>query len=138
MLRRIMTMTNTYLKTVEEMFEDLGGFTPDKMQALIGETMEYFTDLQARFGSEDAEVREKALNMAKEVQKGLEKQIESICKKAGFEPSELASVISAQVGAPQADLLSEAEKRFSTVFGEQEAPTEVKKARKSNKIKLVG
>lgn len=131
-------MANNYLETVEEMFTDLSSFTPEKMQALVGETTEYLSDLKARFESDDTHVRDSAMNMAVEVQAGLQKQMELLLKKAGVDPAQLTALVGSQMNGEQQEVLKQAETQFAQFFSKETEEHKPSKRKKTNKIKLAG
>lgn len=85
-------MTQPYLETLKETFAHPEAFSAEKLQSLVGETMEYFQNLQQKFQSEDPKEREKAMDAALEMKEALEAQMESLCQSLGIDPSQLAQV----------------------------------------------
>ncbi len=84
-------MTKDYLEALKETFESPQEFTPEKLQKLIQETMDYFREMQEKFASKDPAVRDAAMKAALEMKVALEAQMESICKLTGLDPAQLSS-----------------------------------------------
>ena len=133
-------MTKSYIEAIEEAFKDPFNFNTEKMEAVVAETVEYLKDLKERFESDDPMVREKAKEMALEVQEGLAKQVEHLCKTTGLDMAQLTDLASTQVAADQQEQLAEADKKFEAIFSKNDVEPAAKPARfnRSKKINLVG
>ena len=84
-------MSKSYMNALKETFENPEGFTPEKLQALIQETLSYFKEMQAQFTSKDPAVREAATKAALEMKVALEGYMENLCKLTGLDPAQLSS-----------------------------------------------
>lgn len=130
-------MTNEYLKTLEEAFQDPNHFSKEKMEKVVAETVEYLKDLKERFESGDPHVQEKAMEMALVVQKGLEAQVESICKATGLDLDTLSKMASDMAPAEKAELTN-ADAKFDAALGNKPVEARGPRLKRSNKINLVG
>jgi hypothetical protein len=130
-------MANAYVNTLEETFGDVQNFTPEKMQSLVTNTLEYFQGLQEKFAAEDPAIREEALTAALEVKEALEKQMQSLSKLAGVDPSQFDP--SREASDQDKQILDEMKKQLSLLRGEKETtPKSNVTKRKQPKLKIVG
>ena len=81
------------IQQLQETFGDLGAFTPEKLQALIQETLKAFHLIQSKIQSKDPKEREEGLIMALELKQALERQAEALCKTVGMDPVQLSQFV---------------------------------------------
>lgn len=129
-------MANAYVNTLEETLGDVGNFTPEKMQSLVTSTLEYFQGLQEKFTAEDPAIREEALTAALEVKEALEKQMTSLAKLAGVDPSHFDPTREAT--EKDREILDEMKKQLTLLRGDKEVKEGVKLKHKAPKLKIVG
>lgn len=77
-------------KQLEETINNPDNFQPNKLNLLIGETMNILYSLQSKIQSANPQEREEAIQIGTELKEILEKRAEALCKEIGMNPDELA------------------------------------------------
>lgn len=86
-------MTATLIKQFQDVLGNLEQFSPEKLQALIQDTLKVFQDLQQRINSSNPEDREEALGAALELKNALETQAAALAQSVGMDPNQLEKFI---------------------------------------------
>ncbi|OGN65511.1 MAG: hypothetical protein A3E80_06395 [Chlamydiae bacterium RIFCSPHIGHO2_12_FULL_49_9] len=127
-------------KMIEETFSDLNALSPEKMQALVQETMKTFTALQEKIQSDDPKAREEAVQEALQLKETLSLQAEMISRQVGLSADQLADFANSPENEENDDLnaMKTEINAFRQQFVTEPKPAIKKSKKKSNKIKLVG
>jgi hypothetical protein len=81
------------IEKIEEIFGDPEKFSPENMQHLLHETLEFFGDLKFKLESKDEKVRNDALESAAVLKTKLEEQALELCKSIGMDPNTLENYL---------------------------------------------
>lgn len=87
------TKNNSYIESLNGLFGDLAGLTPEKLQGFVGETMAQLTSLKEQLESNDPKVKEAGMKAAEELKVALESQMETMAKMIGEDPAQLAALM---------------------------------------------
>jgi hypothetical protein len=86
-------MTNAIIDKIQKLFGEPGQFTPENMESLIRETVEFFNELKTKLQSPDEKVREEATQVASALKTKLEEQAVALCESLGMDPKVLEAYI---------------------------------------------
>lgn len=87
-------MNHTILQKIDKLFGSPDQFSPENMETLVHETIQFFNELKTKLESSDEKVREEALQTASLLKTKLEEQALKLCESIGMDPQSLESYIS--------------------------------------------
>lgn len=93
-------MTIPLEKILEEAFSDISSLTPEKMQAVITETVRVMSELEQKMNSKNPKDKEEALKAAQNLKDAFEVQTKMICEKAGIDPLKFSVYAEEMMMAP--------------------------------------
>lgn len=131
-------MSNTYLELLKQMFGDPTQLSPEKLEALIEETMKFFREIQEKIQSNDPKLRDEALQASLEVKQALEQQMDVLCKMTGLDHAQLMAMAKNpnNMNSEEWKLVEEVRKKLAGLSPEDRAQTVFKK--QAQKIKIMG
>jgi hypothetical protein len=82
-------MSTQYFDTLKTFVSKGKAASAEDMKGLVGETLAFVQGIKDKLQSSDPDVREKAMQEAKDAQKALESQVQGLCQEYGVDPEKL-------------------------------------------------
>jgi hypothetical protein len=84
-------MTN-YHNKLKEILANKDPLTPERLQSLMGEAMQFLNELRTKMVSKDLQVREEAMSQTLELKELLEAQMSALSQSIGINPFRLSEM----------------------------------------------
>ncbi len=122
---------SSFLDLIETL-DDMGSFTPEKLQASLIGALQTFQTVQSLIDSGDPIQKAEGIKKAQEMRKALEAQAAKLCKSMGIDPSQLEQLAQTETFSTKTKQILESTKEAL------ERPEPKKKLRKTNKTWITG
>ncbi len=82
-------MNSQVIDTIKDALNDITQLTPEKLQALVQDTLVAFQSIQAKVTSNDESEKEEGLKIAIELKAAMEEQVATLQKKLDMSPDQI-------------------------------------------------